>query len=145
LKKKTKTQRNKEKKKRKLESQRQIQIQKKQFKKQLECLPEILAEIEETSVAKEIQKQEILKHKELENTTKTRKLGRYRFQEDRVPVLTTDKLPKTMRQISVNSVFNPLQERFHNLQKRNIIEVRHKVRHINKRTKVIEKWNMKEE
>ncbi|EFA86702.1 hypothetical protein PPL_00505 [Heterostelium album PN500] len=76
-----------------------------------------------------IEKHEEHVNKRLENrkklhddrNTKTKKIGRYNVTLETEPVLLTDELPKSLKNLS-NVHFNPLEDRFRSLQKRSIVE-----------------------
>jgi len=55
----------------------------------------------------------------------TEKLGKYKFQKESKQVLLTEELPQHLR--SLKATIDPMHDRFHNLQKRNLIEVRYRV------------------
>jgi len=122
---KTKTQLNKEKRKKEFGQQLRAERRKKNMKKDLERLEEIVQTLDnrEDVLQERRDLKEIVK-KDKENIPK--KLGKYRFEDPPTAVLLSEELPKNLRSIPV--VIDPFKERFQSFQKRNIIEVHHKLK-----------------
>ncbi|EGC31829.1 hypothetical protein DICPUDRAFT_156282 [Dictyostelium purpureum] len=93
--------------------------EKKLFNQQIDKVLETLEEVkQEEDIQKEKREKRVEKKKQ---NTLPRRLGKYKINEIQEPILLTNQLPKSFSSIS-NDNYNPLKERYHNLQKRHVIE-----------------------
>jgi len=124
-----------------MEHEQRNKLEKKERRNRLEMLTEFQKEIKEKEKGIE-EKKLITKEKEDKAQFATKRLGPEKFQKPEVEVLLTEQLPSKLRH--VKSHFDPVKDRFKNLQKRNLIETRTFKRYNNRyKTKFMEKYAYK--
>ncbi|KAL6048802.1 hypothetical protein QOT17_018570 [Balamuthia mandrillaris] len=124
----TKAQRNKQKR-NKLEQKKKIgKMVAARKKKQLDKLPEILKDIQQTEEAAQQRALQRKLQREEAALYGTKRLGPYKFEDKpkSSEVLLTNELPSSLRQVT--ATVNPFYDRYRSFIKRNMIEPRHVAR-----------------
>jgi len=119
--KKTRTVINKQRKKRKAEHELEEEQTSKKQHQDIDNMSALLEEIQDEEVArqeKQLAKERLEKDHELD----PKKIGKHKLDEGIKQVVLTEDLPKQLRHLK--PIGNPIKDRFVNLQKRNLIEVR---------------------
>ncbi|VDI08875.1 nucleolar protein 53 [Mytilus galloprovincialis] len=142
-KKKTKIQRNKEKKLKQQEKLQKTDKAKKLRANEIFRLKSLKKEVKEKEKKVEQKKEARLK-REAANKTKTRKIGKMKFEEPNLEIKLTDELEGSLRLLKPEG--HLFEDRFKSLQKRSIIEPRVQARHTRKyKPKVFDKRSHREE
>lgn len=105
----------------------------------IERLPDLLTEVINEEEIFQQRSESRNERKQMEKM-KTKKLGRYPFQEPKSNFPLTQSLRKPLR--SLKETTDPLAEKFQNFQRRNLIEVRYQARYFQNPRKIYNKKNM---
>ncbi|XP_071161944.1 ribosome biogenesis protein NOP53-like [Mytilus edulis] len=142
-KKKTKIQRNKEKKLKQQEKLQKTDKAKKLRANEIFRLKSLKKEVKEKEKKVELKREARLK-REAANKTKTRKIGKMKFEEPNLEIKLTGELEGSLRLLKPEG--HLFEDRFKSLQKRSIIEPRVQARHTRKyKPKVFDKRSHREE
>eukprot|EP01132_Coremiostelium_polycephalum_P007897 gene7897-9716_t len=93
---------------------------KKRLSKQIDNAESTLEKIKQIEQVQS-DKKKLIDEQRKEKEGQPVKIGKYLPFEEETPVLMTEQLPKSLKDLS-NPQFNPLRDRYLNLQKRNIVE-----------------------
>mmetsp|Transcript_23013 Transcript_23013/g.31503 ORF Transcript_23013/g.31503 Transcript_23013/m.31503 type:complete len:197 (+) Transcript_23013:380-970(+) len=121
---KTKQQRKKEEKEKRRKNKggkRRKERQKEEFGR----LDEILEEVDEKERKRE---ERVQYHREKRAESSTKRLGKHKPAEMSFPVLLTEELPGSMRQMPSVGQYNPVKEQFISLQKKGAVEPRKRIK-----------------